>query len=129
MSSGICQPAQTFDLPLRRAGPQRRVGTPTNVIGAEPFNESSHQRGADVRLGNERSSKHLTDVAVHVAHAVLFWDVGEIARPGNAAGTFEFRERDRRIAADVAVGRVIDDEVEVRPVLRRLPDIRDEDAA
>ena len=85
--------------------------------------------GHHIPLGNERSSKHLTDVAVHVAHAVLFWDVGEIARPGNAAGTFEFRERDRRIAADVAVGRVIDDEVEVRPVLRRLPDIRDEDAA
>src|SRR5260370_7158209 len=60
---------------------------------------------------------------MHIAHAVLRRDISEVACPGDAAGTLELGEGLLRIAAHVAVGRVVYDEVELWPVLGRLANI------
>jgi hypothetical protein len=109
---------------LRRAGPER-VGAPADVVGAETLDERSHKSSAYIRLGNERGCEQLAHISVDVAHPVLRRDVGEVAGPGDASGALELCQRLLRVAADVAVGRVIDDEVELRPILRRLTDVGD----
>jgi hypothetical protein len=67
----------------------------------------------------------LADVAIDVADAVFPRNVRKVAGPGDALGALEFGERLGRIAADMAIGRVVDDEIQLRPILRRLADIRD----
>ena len=95
------------------------------MVGAEPLDQRAHQRGAHPRLRDQRGREQLADVAIDVADAVLRRDVREVAGPGDPPGALELGKRLRRIAADMAVGRVVDDEVELRPVLGSLPDIGD----
>jgi len=65
------EPAQSFDLPLRRAGPDR-VGAPADVIDAEAADENPHQRRADIRLGHERPLSVPARPRRVVAHASAF---------------------------------------------------------
>jgi hypothetical protein len=58
-----------------------------------------------------------------VVDAILGGDVGKVAGPGDASSPLEFGERFRRIAADMAVGRMVDDEIKLWPILRRLANV------
>jgi len=95
------------------------------MIDSEPLDQRAHQRGADVRLGNQRGGEQLADVAIDIVDAILGGNVGKIAGPGDPPGALEFGQRLLRIAADMAVSGVIDDEIELRPVLGSLTDIGD----
>jgi len=93
------------------------------VIGAEPLiSVPSAPRRHSARY--QRGREQLPDIAIDVADAYCA-GCREIGGPGDAAGALEFRQRDSWIAADMAIGRVVDDEVELRPVLRGLSDIGD----
>ena len=123
---GDLEPAQPLDLPLRRAGPQR-VGAPHDVVGAQALDQHAHQRRAEARLDHRGLGEDLAEIAVDVADAVLGRDLGEVAGPFDAAGLLELRIAVRRGAgrAGPAIGRVVDDEADLRPVLGRLADIVD----
>ncbi len=125
---GDLEAAQALDLPLRRAGPHG-VGAPAHAVDTHLLDHDAHQGGGDPRLGDHGHGEELAYVGIDVVDAVDFRDVGEVAGPGDAAGTLELLQRHVRIAADVAVGAVIDDEVELRPVFRRLAHIAGVDEA
>src|SRR6516165_3367576 len=72
--------AQPFDLPLRRAGPNR-IGAPQHVVGAKPLDERAHQRRGEPRFSDRRPREELSQIAVDIADAVFLRDLGEIAGP------------------------------------------------
>ena len=121
------EPAQRLDLPLRRAGPER-VGAPDDVVGAHALDHRAEHERAHARLGHVAVGEDLAEVGVDVVHAVLPGDVGEVGDPVDAAGALQLvpgvRGRAAR-AGDPAVRRVVDHEVELRPVLGRLADVVD----
>ena len=116
------EPAQRLDLPLRRAGPYR-VGPPYDVVGAEALDERAHHRRAQARLGDGALREDLAEIAVDVGHAVLRGNLREVGHPVDAPGLIELLHADAVRAAGVAERRVVDDEVELRPVLRGLADV------
>jgi hypothetical protein len=114
---GDFETAQPLDLPLRRTGPER-IGAPADVVGANTLYEGPHEGCANIGLRHKRGREQLTHVAIDVADAVLRRDIGKVAGPGDSSGALELGKRLFRITADVAVGGVINDEVELRPILR-----------
>lgn len=66
---------------------------------------------AHIRFGNERGCEQLTNIPVNVVHTVLLWDVGEVAGPGDAASSLKLGKCDLWVAADVSIGRVVDNKV------------------
>src|SRR4029077_19897028 len=109
---GNLEPAQPLNLPLRRARPDR-VCAPADVVVAGPFAEDAHERCAQTRLGGPAPGEELTHVAIDVRHSELFGDLGQIAHPGDATRLLELVPPfGRGAATGVAVGRVVNDEVE-----------------
>jgi RNA polymerase sigma factor RpoD-like protein len=102
---------------------QTRRCPSTTWSAPRPFTAGPSCR-AQPRLGDRRLREDLAEVAVHVAHAVLRRDLGQVGHPVDAAGL-------RSNCASVlgacrrpeAVARVVDDEVQLRPVLRRFGDV------
>src|SRR5262249_49476287 len=95
------------------------------MVGAKALYQGPHQSRAHVRFGDKRCRKQLADVAIDVADAVLRRNVSKVGGQRDAAGALEPRQRWLWIPADVAVGRVVDDEVELRPILGCLTDVGD----
>src|SRR3712207_4552995 len=85
------QAGQHVELPLRRAGPDR-VRAPDHVVGAEALHQDARERGGQARLHHRRLREYLAEVAVHVRHAILFRNLGEVAGPLDAAGALELRQ-------------------------------------
>jgi len=56
---------------------------------------------------------------------VFFGNFGEVADPRAAPGLVEFLHAVGRFAADPAIARMVDEEIELRPILGRLADIAD----
>src|SRR5882724_2233187 len=114
------EPPQRLDLPLGRAGPHR-VGAPHHAVGPQPAHELAHHGRAHARIGHGALGKDLAKVSVDVVDAVLARGLREVRHPLDAPGLLELRPGVVRLAAaGEAVGRVVDDEVELRPVLGRL---------
>src|SRR5688572_20513841 len=114
---GNLETAQRLDLPLRRTGPDG-VGAPDDVIGTESLDELPHHRCAQTRLRHGALREDLSEIAVDVGHAVLRGNLGEVGHPVDAAAAVELLDAFLVCAAGEAERRVVDDEVELRPVLR-----------
>ena len=94
------------------------------MVGAQAAHQHAHQGRGEPRLGHRGQREELAEIGVDVGHAVLAGDLGQVGHPVHAAGLLELGERVGGVAAArEAIGPVIDDEVELRPVLRRLADI------
>ncbi len=112
------QAPQAFDLPLRRAGPHR-VRAPHDVVGAQAFDQLAHHGRAQARFGQGALGKDLAQIAVHVFHAVLLRDVGQVGDPIDAPGLLKLIPARFLGATGEAKPRVVNDEVQLREVFRR----------
>ncbi len=119
---GNLEPAQTLDLPLRRTGPYG-IGAPDHVVGAEPLDQRAHQRRGKPRLRHRRPREELAEIAVDIGDAIFRGNLGELADPRDPAGLVPLRHGFGGRAADMSVGGMVDDEIELRPILCRLADI------
>ena len=103
------QAVQAFDLPLRRAGPDR-VGAPHHVIRTQSPDQHAHDRGGQPRLRHSRHREHLAEVAIDIVYAKVLRNLGEIGDPLDAPSRIELRQRFLgRTATGKTIGRVIDD--------------------
>src|SRR5882762_3633451 len=111
---GALQSPQALDLPLRRAGPYR-VGAPDDAVMAQPLNQGTHYGRRQHRLGDHVPGEDRTQVAIDVADTVLLGDLGEVGEPRKPPGLLPFVDAVARRSAEMAVTRMVDDEVELRP--------------
>src|SRR5881296_2454795 len=109
------EPAHRLDLPLRRAVPQG-VRAPDDVVGAEALDQCADEGRGEARVGDGAGRERGAELAVDVLHAGLAGNVGEIARPLDAAGLLELGEHRVGFLHEGAQRGVVHDEVELRPV-------------
>src|SRR5882672_8820568 len=113
------QTAEGLDLPLRTAVPDR-IRPPDHVVRAHLIDHLPDHRGRQTRAGHGNGCERRTKFGVDVLAAVLRGKFAHVGGPVDAAGLFELVERICRILEEVAHRPVVDDEVELRPVLRGL---------
>src|SRR5216684_8139655 len=108
--------AECLDLPLARTVPHR-VRTPEYVIMPELFDQRAHHRGAEARVRDGRNGKGCADIGIDVADASFLWDRGEIRHPPDVATLFELRELAVGRLEECAKRRMVDHEIDLRPIL------------
>ena len=116
------QPAQRLDLPLRRSVPHR-VGAPNYLVLPETLDQRADHGRGQARMRDAGVRKAGAELGVHVLHAKLLRDLGEIRHPVDAAGVLELLERSIGQFDEGAQRRVIDDEGDLRPVFGRLAQV------
>src|SRR5215471_13082757 len=121
---GNLQSAERLDLPLGRAIPER-IGAPYHVVDPEPADQAAHERRGEARVGDGGIGEGRANLAVDVADPVLGRDLGEVRGPLDAARLLEFGERVVGLLHERPEGSMIDDEIDLRPVLGGLPDVPD----
>src|SRR6202034_4838687 len=98
----------------------QRVGAPHDVIGAQALYQRAYDERGELRLGDRAQRENLAEIAIDVADAVLRRNFCEIAAPLIPTG---FLNRGpclggvRATAAHVPKTGVINDEVQLRPIL------------
>ena len=121
---GDLEAAQRLDLPLRRAVPER-IRAPDHVVRAQALDQRAHERGGEARVRHRAVGERRADLAVDVAHPVLGRDLGQVGGPLHAAGLLELGQRVLRRLLERPKRAVVDDEVELGPVLGRLAHVPD----
>src|SRR5262245_10153304 len=116
------QAPHRLDLPLGRAVPEG-IRAPDDVIVAQALHEGTDERGREARAGDGAGGERGADLAVDVLHALLGRDVGQVARPLDAPGLLELRQRRVGLLQEVPQSAVVHDEVDLRPVLGRLAEV------
>ncbi len=96
------------------------------MVGTQPAHQHTHHECRQIRIGHRALREDLAEIAVHVGHAEARRNVGQIVHPVDAPGALHLLPGIVGApAGGESIGRVVNDEVELRPVLRGLADVFD----
>ena len=113
---GNLEAPERLDLPLRRAVPDR-VRAPQHVVGAEGVDDLAEQVGAGGGIGRDQLPEGGAQLHVDVREArLLLLHLAELGGPGHL-------RRTGLVADDAEQPGVVDEEVDVREILRRLDQV------
>ncbi len=122
MSSGISSRRMRLDLPLRRAVPHR-VRAPDHLVLAEPLDQRAQHGRGESRMRDRGIGEAGAELGMHVLHAELLRNLRQVGHPVDAAGVLELLQRSVRQFDEGPQRGVIDDERDLRPVLRGLAQV------